>query len=407
MNSSVGFDTPPLRVLHLTASVGPKSGGLGPVAIGFAKEQCLLGHSSSIWTLDTATDRENTIQLERMNSAILKTYSRFGPHQFGYSPQMEQAVVSSGAVYDVLHQHSIWLAISRVTSRWRSAFQRPTIIAPHGTLEEFTLKISSWKKKLALLAYEMNNLKGATCLHATSDREALSFRRFGLKNPVAVIPNGISKDWLRSEGYGALFRNRLSIPSDKRLLFFLSRLHPKKGLPLLLDAIAQLRASLTEWLVVIAGFEDPPGYQLELEQMAVKLGITDKIVFSGGLFGQEKRDAFAAADLFVLPTHSDNFAIVIAEALAAGVPVVTTYGAPWEELQTHRCGWWVDVNVDAIREAIQDAIHRPQQELKEMGQRGRVLVEQQYTWKSVAEQTVQLYDWLLGQGQQPSFVIKE
>ena len=159
--------------------------------------------------------------------------------------------------------------------------------------------------------------------------------------------------------------------------------------------------------MVIAGFEDPPGYQLELEQMAVKLGITDKIVFSGGLFGQEKRDAFAAADLFVLPTHSDNFAIVIAEALAAGVPVVTTYGAPWEELQTHRCGWWVDVNVDAIREAIQDAIHRPQQELKEMGQRGRVLVEQQYTWKSVAEQTVQLYDWLLGQGQQPSFVIKE
>jgi glycosyltransferase involved in cell wall biosynthesis len=408
MNSSVRYEANPLNILHLTSSIGPTSGGLGSAVVGFAQEQRLLGHYPAIWTLDPPSSVMDLTQANRLNPLDLSTYPILGPRQVGYSPTMEQAAkFTKGANYDVLHQHSIWLAVSRVTNLWRSTFSRPTIVAPHGTLEEFMLRRSRWKKQLALLAYEIKNLRGAACLHATSVSEAASFRHFGLVNPIAVIPNGISEEWLRNQGDGARFRAHFSLPSNRRLLLFLSRLHPKKGLPLLFEAMAQLRIELSEWFLVIAGFAEAPGYQLELEQFAAKLGITEKVIFVGPLNGQEKRDAFDAADLFILPTHSENFGIVIAEALAAGVPVLTTRGAPWIELVTNKCGWWVDVTVDAVCNALQDAIHRPLQELKEMGQRGKALVEKEYLLSRVAEQTIQIYEWLLGRRRQPDFVIKE
>jgi glycosyltransferase involved in cell wall biosynthesis len=406
MISSAGCDFHPLRILHLVASIGLQSGGSGQVAVGFMHEQHLLGHCPGIWTIDPRSITADLAQKDRMNLSELNTFHAWWPSRVGYSPSMEQAAMAAkGKCYDVLHQHSIWLAISRVTNRWRTAFSRPTVVAPHGTLEEYTIKISRLKKKLALIAYEMANLRNAACLHATSSHEAMSFRRFGLKNPIAVIPNGVPEESLRNKGDSARFRAKFSIPSKSRLLFFLSRLHPQKGLPLLFEAIAQLLPSLSEWFLIIAGFEDKPGYQQELKRLAVKLGIVEKIIFVGPLFGQDKQDASAAADLFVLPTHSENFGIVIAEALAAGVPVLTTRGTPWEELQTHKCGWWVDVSVEAIRDALLDVIHRPRQELAEMGQRGKQLVAAKYTWPEVTKRTIDLYNWLLGRGDQPDFVI--
>ncbi len=143
MNSSGSYEVHPLNILHLTASIGPASGGLGPVAIELTKEQRLLGHSPAIWTLDTANIVGHAAQLEGIEPAALSTFPRFGPRQLGYSLQMEQAAVSAkGAGYDMLHQHGIRLAMSRVTNRWRSVFRRPTVVAPHGTLEEYTLRIS-------------------------------------------------------------------------------------------------------------------------------------------------------------------------------------------------------------------------------------------------------------------------
>lgn len=408
MISSTACDFHPLRILHLVASVGPQSGGLGPVAIGFAKEQYLLGHCPAIWSLDPESVFIELTKAKEMKLSCFSSFPALGPRQVGYSPSMEQAATSAkGAYYDVFHQHSIWLAISRVTNHWRAAFSRPTVVAPHGTLEEYTLKMSCWKKKLALIAYEMANLRNTTCLHATSNHEAMSFRRFGLRNPIAVIPNGVPEEWLRNKGDATMFRVKFSIPSNSRLLLFLSRLHPKKGLPLLFEAIAQLLPSLSEWFIVIAGFEDTPGYQNELKRLAVELGIIEKIKIVGPLYGQDKQDAFAAANLFVLPTHSENFGIVIAEALAVGVPVLTTHGTPWEELQTYKCGWWVEISVEAIRDALLDGIHRPKQALAEMGQRGKELVASKYAWPEVTKRTIVLYNWLLGRCEQPDFVIKE
>jgi len=402
------LEYPDLSILHLTGSIGPASGGVGPVAVGICKTQKQLGFNSVIWSLDSSSVARKAAQTNGLNLKDVQSFDVFGPRRIGYSPSMEHKVLAQNeSRFDILHQHSIWLAISRVTNRWRDASSKPTVVAPHGTLEAYALKRSWWKKSLALWGYEMDNLTHAACLHATSVGEAHSFRNFGLKNPIAVIPNGVPDEDLKRHGDAARFRSRFSIPSDKRLLLFLSRIDPKKGLPLLFQAMKQLDGELEEWILVIGGFEDVPGYQGELELLGEELKISKKIIFTGPLFGQDKDDGFAASDMLVLPTHSEGFGMIVVDALAAGVPVLTTHGAPWEELVSHNCGWWVEINEQGICNALQDAVHRPKQELIAMGARGRRLVEKKYTWGQATQMTIELYRWLLGCGSMPSFVFKD
>lgn len=394
-----------MRILHLAALVGPRSGGLGPTAGGLAQHQRALGHGADIWSLDTVTEITVARQAGHLAKLDVRNFGTRGPWQFGYSPSLEQGIVSmSGAGYDILHQHSIWMGNSRATIRWRGKFRRPTVVAPHGTLETFTLKQSSWKKHLAYRAYEAANLAQASCLQATAENEITSFRRFGLRNPIAIIPNGIAGEWLDSLGDGAAFRAKFGIPCEPRLMLFLSRLHPVKGLPLLFEAVRQLDREMGGWLLVIAGPEEV-GHRQELELLAARLGISDRLRFVGVLTGADKRNAFDAAELFVLPSHSENFGIAVAEALAAGVPVITTRGAPWQDVQTYQCGWWVDVSVEKLVFALREALCRPRQELKVMGARGKRLVAEKYTWQKAAERSIQVYEWLLDEGPRPDFVV--
>ncbi len=402
-----GCDSKQLNILHLVASVGQRSGGVGQSCLDLVRHQRVLGLNTTIWSLTSSTEAAQTAGDYGLDGASVVTYPVLGPHSIGYSSAMEKAIASGrGAMYDVLHQHSIWMANSRAANEWRAAFGRPTVVAPHGTLEHYALKRSAWKKWLAAVAYENKNLRSASCLHATSNSEAVSFRRFGLVNPIAIIPNGVSETWLRSTGDAECFRRRFGIPPDRPFFLFLSRIHPTKGLPLLLKALSGLGQRGKDWSLVIAG-PDECRHTEELQALIQSLGIDKQVIFVGPLYGQDKRDAFAAADVFILPTYSENFGLVVAEALGAGVPVLTTRGAPWEELETHQCGWWVDVGEMAIRDALLDAIQRSKDELVAMGQRGKVLVAERYTWLQAAQRSLELYHWLLGRGRKPDFVITD
>jgi glycosyltransferase involved in cell wall biosynthesis len=395
----------PLRIMHLISSIGRLSGGLGATALSLAREHSLMGHQAQIWCHDSLSDARDALKEGTLGEEQVATFPVRGPWSIGYSPTMErEALSASGQSYMVLHQHGIWMANSRVTNLWRTVAARPTVVAPQGTLEAWALKRSAWKKRLATFAYEGQNLRSASCLQATSMDEATSFRNYGLINPIAILPNGIADDWLGANADPERFFKRFSVPSDRRLLLFLSRIHPKKGLPLLFRAMAQIKQSLQDWLLVVAG-PDERGHLADIQSLVQKLGIENRVRFLGPLFGSDKRDAYAASDLFVLPTHSENFGIVVAEALGAGVPVLTTRGTPWRELEIRNCGWWVDVGVAAIRDALSEAIHLAKDELRARGQRGRILAAEKYTWSSIGKQSVQLYYWLLGRSDKPEFVI--
>jgi glycosyltransferase involved in cell wall biosynthesis len=297
------------------------------------------------------------------------------------------------------------MGFSHATLTWQNRNNRPTVIAAHGSLDTWPLQRSSWKKQMALVAYERKNLRRASCLHALSTREYYNYREFGLRNPVAVIPNGISEEWIDAAANPEAFKNRFGIGRDCKVMLFLSRITPKKGLPMLIEAAANLRAELRDWVVVIAGI-DEFDHEREVRSLVERLRLADHFIFAGPLFGQDKRNAYAAADLFVLPSHSEGAPMVVLEALGAGVPVLTTNASPWEEIERAGCGWRVDPSMDSIGSALADALRRTPAELLGLGEAGRNLMRKRYTWQAIAPRTLELYDWLLGQGPKPQFVFE-
>jgi glycosyltransferase involved in cell wall biosynthesis len=184
-------------------------------------------------------------------------------------------------------------------------------------------------------------------------------------------------------------------------MLFLSRIHPKKGLPMLIDAWETVRPE--GWRLVIAGPSER-GHRAEIEAKIEASGLSENLEVIGPVENHEKWEIYRKSDVFVLPTHSENFGVVVAEALASGIPAITTTGAPWEILEKHDCGWWVEPTVGALTEAISDSVQRTDEERLAMGKRGRQLVTQKYSWSSVSSRLQRAYHWVLEGGTRPSCV---
>lgn len=393
------------NVRHLLVTVGPASFGVGPVALNLVREQRTLGIDAKIWCLDSPAEIEWAAESSGLKPEFITGYQRKGPPFLAYSPELEQVAIGrEGQRIDVVHQHGIWTGISRVTNRWREKFDRPTVIAPHGSLERWAVNRSVWKKKLALWAYESRNLKDASCLHALAPPEAQGFREYGCGNPIGVISNGISDIWLQSKGNGASFRRKFRLTEGSRLILYLGRITPVKNLKMFVTAMGTMKDALSDWFLVIAG-QDEFGYQRDVEAVASQLQMESWIRFVGPLFGEDKRNAFDAADVFVLPSHREASPIVVLEALGACVPVLTTQGTPWQELETYKCGWWTETNIDSMSRALCAVTNTSPGELHAMGQRGRQLVHDQYRWSTAAHKSLVLYEWLLGRAERPEFVL--
>ena len=239
--------------------------------------------------------------------------------------------------------------------------------------------------------YQDHDLKCAAALHATAESEAAQFRKLGFKNPIIVSPNGVNvpKNFSRVERVEH---------AEKRRVLFVSRMHPKKGVMELVEAWGKVvSGGVMEWrsggvkergswiveLVYTVNGDFEREYEAKVKARVKELGLEDQFIFTGALNDDEKWQAYARADLFVLPTYSENFGIVVAEALWAGVPVITTKGTPWKELENLKCGWWIDVGVEPLAGALTAATGLSDVERSEMGERGRKLVQERYTWDAV------------------------
>ena len=287
---------------------------------------------------------------------------------------------------DVVHVNGCWHPACAMVQRWARKAGCRVVLTPHGMLEPWIVSRHYWTRKLsALWLYQREAVRRADCLHATAESERHNLLALGYNRNVAVIPNGVDVGTIRMK---ADWRRREQI-------LFLSRVHVKKGIEFLMDAVAELRDALSGYRVVIAG-EGEADYVAALMDRAGRLGLGDMLDFRGGVYGEEKWRLYRESDLFVLPTYSENFGIAVAEALACGTPVITTKGTPWKELEERGCGWWTEVGSRPLAEALREFLALDVWKLEEMGRRGRLLVEEEYSSREMAGRMYGLYVSLLG-----------
>lgn len=328
-----------------------------------------------------------------LDKVDLRAHGRVGIFgSFGVSPSLRRSVTRALREDDVVHNHGLWMApniypgLVKPTSR-----SAVLIMAPHGTLAPWAWKWNAWKKRPVWYLGQRRALTRADGFHATAPAEVEHIRGRGFSQPVAMVPNGVRVPPKVD-----------SRPRSPKEALFVGRVHPQKGLTMLLRAWARVASDRTDWLLRIVG-PDADGHATEVSDLAARLDLGN-VCIDGPKFGDEKRSAYERASLFVLPTHTENFGMVVAEALAHGVPTLTTTSAPWEGLETNDCGWWVKPEEDAIAEALTAAMSLPEERRQAMGQMGRRWMKEEFSWSVQGEKMRVFYEWLLGGGEPPSFV---
>jgi glycosyltransferase involved in cell wall biosynthesis len=391
-------------IIHVTKSIGRKAFGVATVACNLPQSQYSLGMHPEIWVMNPPEEAFQSAATNNVDPLLIRTFAQSQPHFLGFSLDMENSARSwSGRQPLVVHQHMLWLGYSRTTQLFHSNKAARTVIAPHGVLDYWHVRKSRFKKAFAGIFYEYKNLSSCSCLHATSDQEVKDFRNFGLKNPIARINNGVSALQLEARGNADKFREKHCIDDNRRLMLFLSRISPQKGLDMLLLALGSLRNDFKDWVLVLGGI-DYENYEPELRKMISDLQISDRVLFVGPLYGEEKDNAFAASEVFVLPSRSEGSPMIVLEAMAAGLPVMTTKAAPWEQLLQHSCGWWTEISTFGIQQSLSEIMEHDPKSLREIGERAKQLVSAEYTWTAAAQRSSLLYCWLTEGGCPPDFV---
>jgi glycosyltransferase involved in cell wall biosynthesis len=352
-----------------------------------AREACQLGHDVTIATVAGRDDPLASAAREAEAAGVrIVRHEPSAPRAIYFSRHMLRGLAALAARADVVHVHSNWTFPVWLGCQAAIAAGRPLVISPHGCLDPVRLAHSAWKKRL-VGALDRRCLRQADVIHATSEAERDWIEQYVGGGPrIEVIPIGVDLPALRETANPA---------ARTRTVLSLGRLHPLKGLDLLLDGWDRAIRALppaARWELVIAG-PDEQGTQGMLERRARELGLAN-VTFSGPHYGADKHRAFANADLFVLPSRSENFGIVVAEALAAGVPVITTKGTPWSEIESS-CGWWVDTEAEPLAHALSSAMRLSDAERAAMGSRGRELVAAKYQWPSVGRAMVEMYQRII------------
>lgn len=298
--------------------------------------------------------------------------------------------------FDVVHIHALFSFASMPASHYAHRDNVPYIVRPLGTLNEWGMtQRRPWLKKASFFLLESRIVKHAALMHYTSDAERDEASRWTNGALSVVIPNAVSDASSEPAAAGA-FRARLGLDGNRPIALFLSRLDEKKGLDLLIQAFAQLRQRMPEALLVIAG-EGRADFVRTLHSQASALGIPERdIVWTGFLAGEGKRAAFADANVFVLPSYSENFGIAVAEAMAAGLPVVVSNQvAIHHDVAAAGAGRIVACEASAVCGAL-DAVLRETAVAKQMGQQGRELVRRKYSTAAVTRQVIDVYSQMVG-----------
>ncbi len=388
-----------MRCAVLTSSISRLAGGLFISTRQLTRQLETLGVEMAVWGV---SDPHSDIDRQAWGGLTVNLFDSRGPRAFAYAPAYRSRLEAFAP--DLVHCHGIWQYPSVACATWARHTQRPYIVSPRGMLDPWALAHSGIKKRIAAVGFQRRHLQEAACLHALCESEAASMRAYGLVNPIAVVPNGVD---LPTETHTLPPPWNTDLTKGRRILLFLGRLHPKKGLPHLLEgwsALLQVQPELADqWCLVLAGWDDG-GHLAALERQVAELKLHTSVLLPGPLHGNAKQAAFAHADAFVLPSFSEGMPMAVLEAWAAGLPVLMT--AACNIPQGTGSGAAIEMPADATgaRHGLGCITALSADDRHTMGRRGRELVEQRFTWEVVARQMYETYEWMLGAGGMPACV---
>jgi glycosyltransferase involved in cell wall biosynthesis len=358
-----------MRLCHIVPSLADRHGGPSKSVRALANAEAALG--ADVELLATLAPGEPVLPAGG-DAAAVKVFPREAPLRLCRSPGLREYLATT--TYECVHSHALWLLPLRYAASAARRTRAPLVISPRGMFSGWAYRHHHWRKQLASLVVHPGALAQAAGWHATSTAEADDIRRLGFKQPVCVAPNGVgSPSAAATAAARAAWLKLCPAAASRPVALFYSRFHRKKRVRELLDL--WLAAPRGDWLLLLVGV--PEEYSVaEINQWIATAGAADRVaVFDG----TDRPPPFALASLFLLPSHSENFGLVIAEALAAGVPALVTDTTPWTGLAPNHAGAcvpWAEYGA-----TVTTVLQRPPEELAAMGARGREWTARDFTWE--------------------------
>jgi glycosyltransferase involved in cell wall biosynthesis len=383
-----------MTIACLISSLSRKAGGLHHSVRRLSQS---LGNSGSVQIHVLGMADEYT-QEDHESWAPLQTHAfpAYGPRQFGCAPGLTRKLLELNP--DIVLVHGLWMYPTLAALAWHRRTRRPFIVNPHGMLDPWAVNNCRWKKRLAGFFYENRSLRKAACIRALCPPEAEAIRACGLRNPICVIPNGIDLPDGPSVHPAPW---QASVEPGGKVLLYLGRIHPKKGLPNLLRAWAV--AEPKGWNLAIAGWSQN-GHEQELKDLARRLGLLNCVCFPGPQFGDAKAATYHHADAFVLPSLSEGLPLVVLEAWASQLPVLMTLQCNLPEGFETQAALRIQPEPDSIVQGLKTLFSMTPAGRGQMGARGRALAAQRFNWPEIGGQMLSVCRWVLGGEAKPACV---
>ena len=361
-----------MKHLHFTQSVEAlQGGGLGKAAIDLHKAFLSVGtHSFFVSTREGELSADIPSSFIGLRSGIPKCF---------YSKGLKGQAEKWGTEMDVFHGHGFYVYPNWILGKQVRKRSKMLVYHPHGFLEPWILARSRIPKKIAHFLFENQNFRYAQLWRALTIKEADQIRACGISAPVVVAANGVHlKEYDRHVSTG------LTPTKTKKRILFLARIHPKKGLKILLEIWPEIQGCFNDWEIIVAG-PDEGGHRTELEQLTSTLGLSESVKFIGTVSGDTKLAWLKSSDLFILPSYSEGFSVAVLEAMTCAKPVLITTGCNFPEVSNENAGWICEAEHNSLKLALTRSLDLSDEERQAMGNCGRELVERKYTWTKIAE----------------------
>lgn len=381
-----------LRIAHISGYIGACYGGVPQVILALCRETARLGASVTIWATGTPDEQ---LDVQR-HDAPVKLYEKHWPRRWFRSPALIRDLRNGLGEIDLLHLHGVWTHLQQGSSRLARKAHIPYVLSPHGVLKPWSVRRKGFKKRLYLSVIGRRMLNSSACLHASAPFEVEGFRRAGYGGPVTIIPNGVAVPDYDVACLAEEADDVWPVLRNRRVVLFLSRISPEKGLDLLLPAFRDLTTQKAhdDVVLVLTGPGNGP-YVRKIEYLVDKLGLDKHVMIAGFVNDCHKARLMSRADVYTLPSYSEGFSISILENLAVGTPALITTGCNFPEVAHVGAGLCCQPTRGDLAQGLRTLLDMPEEKRRLMGQRGRDLVKNNYTWDVIAGKHLTVYKCIL------------